>query len=69
VFLVVLIVLRSVVRAGLAMEAGGAITPALINDTFVVFALGLFGVQRIEMALRAQRLLQEHAAGASAEPR
>lgn len=63
VFLVVLIVLRSVLRAGLAMEAGGAITPALINDTFVIFAVGLFGTQRAEMALRAQRLKQEHASG------
>jgi hypothetical protein len=51
------------------MEMGGAITPALINDTFVVFAVGLFGVQRLEMALRSQRLMQQHAAGAAAEPR
>jgi hypothetical protein len=69
VFLVVLIVLRSLVRAGLGMEAGGAITPPLINDTFVIFAVGLFGVQRVEMALRAQRLRQEQAAGAAVEPR
>ena len=65
VFLVVLIVLRSLLRAGLGMEAGGAITPALINDTFVVFAVGLFGVQRLEMALRARRLQEERAAGAA----
>jgi hypothetical protein len=69
VFLVVLIVLRSLIRAGLGMEMGGAITPALVNDTFVVFAVGLFGVQRLEMALRAQRLMRERAAGAAAEPR
>jgi hypothetical protein len=69
VFLIVLIVLRSLVRAGLGMEAGGAITPALIDDTFVVFAFGLFGVQRIEMGLRAQRLMHDHATSGAAEPR
>lgn len=70
VFLVVLIVLRTLLRTGLAMEAGGAITPALINDAFVMFAVGLFATQRAEMALRARRLKQQHAAlGGAVEPR
>ncbi|HEY7805640.1 MAG TPA: CcdC protein domain-containing protein [Croceibacterium sp.] len=70
VFLVVLIVLRTLLRTGLAMEAGGAITPALINDAFVMFAVGLFATQRGEMALRARRLKQQHAAlGRAVEPR
>jgi NAD/NADP transhydrogenase beta subunit len=66
VFLLALIALRAVLRAGLAMEAGGAITPALINDTFVIFAVGLFATQRAEMALRAQRLRQQQPAGGGA---
>lgn len=66
VFLVVLIALRTLLRTGLAMEAGGAITPALINDTFVIFAVGLFATQRAEMALRAQRLKQQRPAGGGA---
>ena len=56
-FLVVLIVLRTMLRTGMQFEASaGAITPALINNVFVVFALGLFATQRGEMALRARRL-------------
>lgn len=56
-FLVVLIVLRTMLRTGMQFEASaGAITPALINNVFVVFALGLFGTQRAEMALRTQLL-------------
>ena len=66
VFLVVLIALRALLRTGLAMEAGGAITPALINDTFVTFAVGLFATQRAEMALRAQRMKQQHLVGGGA---
>jgi hypothetical protein len=57
VFLVALIVLRSVLRTGLQYEAGeGAISVALINNVFVLFAVGLFATQRAEMAIRASRL-------------
>jgi hypothetical protein len=64
VFLFGLIVIRMALRAGLLMEAkAGAISPALINSLFVVFALGLFGTQRAEMALRALRLQKAHAGG------
>lgn len=57
VFLVGLLVLRSMLRTGLQYEAGeGVIDPALINNAFVVFALGLFATQRAEMAMRASRL-------------
>jgi hypothetical protein len=63
-FLVALIVLRSVLRAGLQYEASaGAVTPALINNVFVAFAVGLFATQRAEMAVRASRLKQANAAG------
>ena len=41
------------------MEANaGAIDMGLVNGLFVVFALGLFGTQRAEMAVRASRLKQ-----------
>jgi len=30
----------------------------MVTDVFVVFALGLFSVQRLEMYLRAKRLLE-----------
>jgi hypothetical protein len=53
-----------VLRGGLELEAQSwAISPTLINDGFVIFALGLFGVMRAEMALRAVRLGKAHAEG------
>ena len=52
------------------VAALGLGTPALINDAFVMFAVGLFATQRAEMALRARRLKQQHAAlGGAVEPR
>jgi len=58
-FLVALIALRALLRGGLEMEKEAwAITPALINNAFVVFALGLFGVMRAEMWVRARGLKQ-----------
>lgn len=59
VFLVVLIALRTLLRTGLQYESGTwAIQPGLINNGFVAFAVGLFTVQRAEMAIRASRLLK-----------
>jgi hypothetical protein len=56
-FLVALIVLRAGLRAGLAYEAKAwAIDMGIVNGAFAVFALGLFGVQRLEMYIRARRL-------------
>jgi hypothetical protein len=67
VFLVVLLVLRMALREGLVMEANaGAIDMGLINSAFVVFALGLFGTQRGEMALRATRLTKANVSGGEA---
>lgn len=64
VFLVALLVLRMVLREGLVMEAdAGLIDIGLINSAFVVFAFGLFGTQRAEMALRAKRLKGGHVSG------
>ena len=67
IFLAALILIRMAVRGGLNLEAqAGVISPALINDGFVIFALGLFGTQRAEMALRAARLAKTHAEGGAA---
>lgn len=64
IFLVVLIVLRSVLRTGLQYEAGaGAISPALVNNLFVAFAVGLFATQRAEMGIRAARLKKGYGNG------
>jgi hypothetical protein len=55
VFIVVLIALRNVARIeGQAMH----LSLAMVTDIFVVFALGLFAAQRLEMFLRANRLLE-----------
>lgn len=42
------------------------VSAALIADIFIVSAVGLFGVQRIEMWLRANRLLREARAAKAA---
>ena len=49
------------------VAASWKISPYLISDIFLVFALGLLGVQRLEMALRARRLLAE-ARASKAQP-
>jgi len=55
-FIVVLIVVRSAMRyEGAALH----LNVAILTDALVVFALGLFSVQRLEMYLRAKRLLEE----------
>jgi len=60
VFLVALIALRTLLRTGLAMEA---VSMGLINNVFIAFAVGLFGTQRAEMAMRAARLKKSYAEG------
>jgi membrane protein CcdC involved in cytochrome C biogenesis len=57
-----LIVMRVGLRAGLQMEADVLhITPVFIADIFIVFAAALFGVQALEMYLRARRVMGENA--------
>ncbi|CAN5233029.1 hypothetical protein BH10PSE15_BH10PSE15_10580 [soil metagenome] len=59
-FLLVLIVVRAGARIeGQAMH----LDLGMVTDLLVVFALGLFAVQRIEMYLRAKRLLSAARAG------
>jgi len=56
-FILVLIV----VRQGLRMEAGTmGFNAAFLTDLLVLFALGLFSATRLEMFLRARRMLQTH---------
>lgn len=42
------------------------VSAALITDGFIVFAVGLLGVQRVEMWIRANRLLREARAAKAA---
>jgi hypothetical protein len=48
--------MRSMIPSG----TGGIfhLTPQTITDLLVAFALGLLGVQRLEMYLRARRLIE-----------
>jgi hypothetical protein len=60
-FIVVLILARQ----GLRFEAGSmGFSVAFLTDLLMVFALGLFSATRIEMFLRARRLLEQARAGA-----
>ena len=60
VILVVLVVARLGLRTGLQMEASALhLSPAFIADIFVVFAAALFGVQTLEMFLRARRVFAD----------
>ena len=60
-FIVILIAIRSGMRS---MAGNGSVgffhvSPATLTDVLVAFALGLLAVQRLEMFLRARRLLAE----------
>ena len=56
-FLVVLIVVRMLARGVIGAEGG--LSPAMLTDPLIAFALGMFTLQRVEMYLRARRLLEE----------
>lgn len=59
-FLFVLIAVRIVMRQGVNAEAAALhLSAAFITDVFVVFAVGMLGVTRLEMFVRARRLLDE----------
>ena len=59
ILLAVIIALRMGIRSVAQMEHLPQSELMLVTDCLVVFALGLFSVQRLEMFLRAQRLLRE----------
>ena len=56
-FLVALIVVRMLARGVIGAEGG--LSPAMLTDPLIAFALGMFTLQRVEMYLRARRLLEE----------
>ena len=59
VFLVVLILIRQGFRSEFAGDPHAAKTTAMVVvDALVCFAVGLLGVSRLEMGLRARRLLR-----------
>ena len=60
IFIVALIAIRMALR-GVAMTEASTLhlSVAVITGAFMTFAIGLFGVQRLEMAIRATRLLKE----------
>jgi len=57
IFLIVLIVVRSGARGILGQESN--VSPAMLTDPLIAFALGMFTLTRLEMYLRAKRLLEE----------
>jgi len=57
IFLIALIVVRSGARTLLGQT--GAVSPPMLTDPLVAFALGMFSLTRVEMYLRAKRLLEE----------
>lgn len=56
-FLIALIVVRSAARGVLGQES--SVSPAILTDPLIAFALGMFTLTRLEMYLRAKRLLEE----------
>ena len=56
-FLIALIIVRAGARSLLGAE--NHVSPAMLTDPLIAFALGMFTLQRIEMYLRARRLLEE----------
>lgn len=60
-FLITLIVIRAGARSVLSQEGG--VSPAMVTDPLIAFALGMFTLTRLEMYLRAKRLLEEARAG------
>ena len=55
-FLIILIAVRSLGRGLLGSEG---VSPAMLTDPLIAFALGMFTLTRVEMYLRARRLLEE----------
>jgi hypothetical protein len=60
VFIVVLLLVRFGLRGALTSEAQAwHISINMITDAFLVMTVAIFGMTRIEMFIRAQRLLTE----------
>ena len=67
IFILALVVVRMALR-GVAMGEASTLhlSVAVITGAFMTFAIGLLGVQRLEMAIRANRLLKEARAAKAA---
>jgi hypothetical protein len=59
-FLIAIIAVRALGRGVLGQEG---VSPAMLTDPLIAFVLGMFTLTRIEMYLRAKRLLEEARAG------
>ncbi len=55
-FLIVLILVR---MAGRGLLGSEGVSPAMLTDPLIAFALGMLTLTRVEMYLRAKRLLEE----------
>src|SRR5689334_23393877 len=55
-FLIALIIVRTGARSILGQDSN--ISPAMLTDPLIAFALGMFTLTRLEMYLRAKRLLE-----------
>jgi len=62
-FILLLIVVRTGARTMMATDNPFHLNAMAITDMLIAFALGMFTMQRIEMYLRARRLLEEARAG------
>jgi membrane protein CcdC involved in cytochrome C biogenesis len=56
-FLIALILVRMGAKTILGAESN--VSPAMLTDPLIAFALGMFTLQRVEMYRRARRLLDE----------
>jgi hypothetical protein len=56
IFLIVLIAVRMLGRGMLGAEG---VSPAMLTDPLIAFALGMLALTRVEMYLRGRRLLEE----------
>ena len=56
-FLIALIVVRAGARSLLGQDSN--VSPAMLTDPLIAFALGMFALTRLEMYVRAKRLLDE----------
>lgn len=56
-FLIGLVVVRAGARS--ILGEGSSVSPAMLTDPLIAFALGMFSLTRLEMYLRAKRLIRE----------
>jgi hypothetical protein len=61
IFLIALIAVRMLGRNFLTAEG---VSPAMVTDPLIAFALGMFTLTRVEMYFRGKRLLEEVRSGA-----